>query len=944
MTATIHPDRRNASIGTDIRTDALTRQLYATDASIYEVLPKAVAFPAGKEEIKKCFEYARESGLSVTPRGSGSGLAGGAIGDGLIVDCQRKNQQIHGFNPELRTVRVGPGVVLDSLNSFLRPHGFQFGPDVATSSRASLGGMIANNSSGARVAVYGTTGDHVRSLDLVLSDGRSFTLDASGDGCAEDLESLSMAIRFNEDLIRRTYPDGMLKRWHGYGLKPWLDNPTRWTHLLAGSEGTLAVIAEAELQIIPLPKEKGLGLLFFDGAEEAMQASVEVSDLGPSAIEHIDRILFDQTKGQLAFQRARDLLRLDDEPCESILMVEFQSEVEDRLAQLQKRSLGQRSMKLTDTDSMNLVWRLRKAGLSLLTGCKGSAKPTTGIEDTAVRPEVLPEYVRALKNILRSQNLEACYYGHAASGLLHVRPVLDLKSSEDLRRFRVVSDEVSELVKSFQGSLAAEHGMGMARTEYLENHIGTELVELHREIKQAFDPDHMLNPGKIIDDGTFRVDSHLRKTIDPSSVNFPSTLKFAVKDDHWSDNLAQCNGCGGCRKSSGTMCPTFQATGEEVMSTRGRANLIRTWSQISDLSDDDSIKMLQEALMHCLSCKACKTECPSNVDMALIKAELQQLLRKRNGASLSQWVFGHVDLIAAIGSLFPDLINRIQSWSFAREFMKNPMNLSPERPLPELARQRFDYWFDQRRESDSQPGELVYLWDDTFVRYYDPHIGRSAVRVLEVLGFDVRLLRGRKCCGRPSFSQGDLRRARRQGIHNVDMILRHFNAPILFLEPSCYSMFREDYIEMDVPRAKDIADRCFLFEEFLAGRAASHPEWKHRFRSLDTPLGIHAHCHAKALCDVSFMSQFCKILWPNLPSQILPTGCCGMAGAFGATQSEYELSIKVGQNLCEILDQTSEPFRLIASGTSCRHQIEHMTSHKPVHFAEMLAEAMKDPV
>lgn len=941
MTSTLHSNSWVESSGINIRTDTITRRLYATDASIYEVFPTAVAFPKGAGEIAKCFQYAIEENLSVTPRGSGSGLAGGAIGDGLILDCQRNNQRIHSFDRERRTVRVGPGVVLDALNAFLRPHGFQFGPDVATSSRATLGGMIANDSSGARVAAYGTTGDHVRALDLVVSDGRMLTLNESSERLNPLIHQLLNTVQTKETLIRETYPDGMIKRWHGYGLRRWLEYPEQWTHLLAGSEGTLAVIAEAELNVIPLPMEKGLGLLFFDSVEEALQASVAVADLKPSAIEHIDRILFDQTRGQLAFQKARDLLRLDDQPCESILMVEFQSEVKDRLEQLRKRALGQRCLMLSENDSMNLVWHLRKAGLSLLTGCKGSAKPTTGIEDTAVRPEVLPEYVGALKRILDAQQLQACFYGHAASGLLHVRPVIDLQKSDDVSRFRLVADEVSALVKSFKGSLAAEHGVGMARTEYLADHVGPELIELHHEIKRAFDPEWRLNPGKVIDQGKYRFDSHLRRSIDTqtSPTSFSTELQFAVKDSHWSDNLAQCNGCGGCRKTTGTMCPTFQATGEEVMSTRGRANLIRSWTQTTD-KDSASNVILQEALKHCLSCKACKTECPSNVDIALIKAELQHAIRKHSGVSMAQWLFGHVDQMAELGSLFPHWSNRIQSWAPLRRWIEKPLNISPKRPLPNFTEQRFDHWFDQRHSPEGSNRKLVYLWDDTFVRHYDPPIGRAAVRVLERLGYEVRLLRQRKCCGRPSFSQGDLDRARRLGVMNIELILRHPVAPVLFLEPSCYSMFREDYRELNVPEAEKISDRCFLFEQFLADQATSHPEWQDLFLPIDKPLNIHAHCHAKALCDVSFMSQFAETIWPENGAQVLPTGCCGMAGAFGATQSEYDLSIKVGQNMVGVLDGMDDPSHLIASGTSCRHQIEHLTMRKPQHFAEILADSL----
>jgi len=933
------------STGVDIRSDAVTRQLYATDASIYEITPKAVAFPKGPEEMSRVFRMAADEGLSVTPRGSGSGLAGGAIGEGLIMDCQRFNKQIHSFDPDQKSIRVGPGVVLDALNAFLHPHGFQFGPDVATSSRATLGGMIANNSSGARVSAYGVTGDHVRSLDLIKSDGTRVTFDNHGNMTTDWLEDLLFHIQSNAGLIRKTFPDGMIKRWHGYGLRKCLDQPTHWTQLLSGSEGTLAVIAGAELNIVPLPKEKGLGLLFFDSATDAMQASVDVADLKPSAIEHIDRILFDQTRGQLLFQQARSLLELDDKPCESILMVEFQEDVADCLDQLGKRRLGKRRLMLQDSSSMQLVWQLRKAGLSLLTGCKGAAKPTTGIEDTAVCPKVLPEYVRELQKILAAQKLEACYYGHAASGLLHIRPVLNIQLPEDIRRFRAVADDISQLVKTFKGSLAAEHGIGIARSEYLEDHIGPELMDLHRKIKETFDPSWRLNPGKVIDlDKRYRIDSCLRHPITSQSpaATFNPELAFAAKDAHWTDNLAQCNGCGGCRKAPATMCPTFQATGEEIMSTRGRANLIRTWTQEGRAKEDMPL-MLQEALGHCLSCKACKAECPSNVDMALIKAELQQVMRDRHGATLSQWLFGHVDWIAEWASHFPAWSNRMQSWNWLRRRLEKPFNLSIKRPLPNFANQRFDRWFAQRVSNHPTPNGPVYLWDDTFARYYDPHIGKAAVEVLEHLGFEVRLLLGRRCCGRPSFSQGDLRRARRLGQHNIDLIERNPKTPILFLEPSCFSMFREDYTELGVKGADTIANRCHLLEAFLAQQCEKHPEWRDRFHPPQTPAVTHVHCHAKALTNTSYIQQLKQHLWPDIKPEILASGCCGMAGAFGASESEYELSVQVGNQLAEMLNQYPEKAQVISNGTSCRHQIEHLTDRNPLHIAEVLAKSIRKP-
>jgi len=441
-----------AATGCAVRFDNLTRQLYATDASIYQIEPAGVAFPRSAEEASSVIRLAADTGVSVTPRGAGTSLVGNAIGEGLIVDFSRHNRQITDLNIDNRTVRVGAGVVLDQLNAFLRPHGFCFGPDVATSSRATLGGMIANNSSGAHVPIYGTTADHVVSTEIVLVDGRVLNIGATHDTLRAERLKIDNLIRAHSAEIAEQMPPGLLKRWPGYGLERFLRAPDNLNEILAGSEGTLAAIFSAELKISPLPRDKGLGLIFFASVAEAMQATVELLDLKPAAIEHIDRPLFDQTRHQLNFQAARDLLELEAKPCEAILLVEFYEDVAERLSSLRSRQLGLRTKILTDIGEMNLVWSVRKAGLSLLTGRVGAAKPVAFIEDAAVRPAQLPDYVRGLASIMKPLGLEASYYGHAASGLLHVRPVLDLHDAEDLKKFRQVADQTSALVKQFKGS------------------------------------------------------------------------------------------------------------------------------------------------------------------------------------------------------------------------------------------------------------------------------------------------------------------------------------------------------------------------------------------------------------------------------------------------------------------------------------------------------------
>src|SRR6266404_2923795 len=693
MTST--QERKIKQTGCDARFDNVTRQLYATDASIYQIEPIGAAFPRSAREASAVIRAAAEAGVPVTPRGAGTSLVGNAIGKGLIVEFSRYNRQITDLDLEKQSVRVEAGVVLDQLNDFLRPHEFCFGPDVATSSRATLGGMIANNSSGARCPIYGTTADHVISLEIVMADGRVEKIGPMHESLRGERMKIANLIRAKSAEMAKRWPPALIKRWPGYGIERFLRAPNDLTNILAGSEATLAAIFSAELKICPLPHEKGLGLIFFASVAEAMQATVELLDLKPAAIEHIDRPLLDQTKGQLHFQAARDLLELDAQPCEAILIVEFYDDMAERLSILESRRIGLRKKILTDPAQMNLVWSVRKSGLSLLTGCVGAAKPVAFIEDAAVRPAQLPEYVRGLQSIMAPLGLEASYYGHAASGLLHVRPVLDLHSDSDMKKFRQVADQTSALVKQFKGSLSAEHGVGIARTEYMRDQLGDELLRVLREIKRMFDPKNIFNPGKIFDDGRHKIDNYLRENFArPLKLPFQPVLAFAFKDRSFVGNLEQCNGCGGCLKHSGIMCPTFIATGQEVMSTRGRANIIRAALELR-VNGHDPLKSeeLDAALSNCLSCKGCTPECPSNVNLALLKAEMLYARHRRDGLPLRERLLSNVDLLGKLGCLVPRLTNRLLGSKSARIAMEKTIGISARRSLPHYASERFDKLF-----------------------------------------------------------------------------------------------------------------------------------------------------------------------------------------------------------------------------------------------------------
>lgn len=933
----------------EIRRDPLSRQLYATDASIYQVEPQSVALPKSIEELSELMAATAEEGLPMTPRGAGTGLAGGALGRGMVIDLARHNRGISHLDVEARTVRAGAGVVLDQLNAYLQPHGLMFAPDVATSSRATIGGMINNNSSGARAPRFGATIDHVRSVRMALPGGRVVDFGPDPETLGGAAERVAAAIHAREDLIRERFHQGVVKRWPGYAVDRFLRNGGNFAALAGGSEGTLGAVWSAELNLVPAPREKGMGIVFFDSVVEAMEATVALLDLEPDAIEHIDDVLFDQTRGQLAFKAARDYLELDDLPCKSILMVEFSEQVEEKLSLFMEKSVGVRRKACRDNVTLNHIFELRKSGLSLLTSRKGDAKPTAGIEDVSVTPAQLPDYVRGLKAVMGAMGMEASFYGHAASGLLHVRPIVDLHDADDIRKFRKLAEEVSALTLQFKGSLAAEHGVGMARTEFMSEHLGPELLDLMAGIKQAFDPENLMNPGKIFPNPDIKIDRHLRQgagsKVWDRDLPFEVRLGYVAKDESFVGHLEQCNGCGGCKKSAPTMCPTFVVTGEEIMSTRGRANAIRAAIEDRLPSKDNPVlgEDLMQALKYCLACKACKRECPSNVDMALLKAELLHARNRAKGTPLSSRMLARVDRLGETASRIPALANLMLERPFTRALLERAAGIDANAPLPRYAEQRFDHWFERReRAGQARPGDRgdVLLWDDCFCRYNDPNVGHAAVRVLEAADYEVLLPEGRACCGRPAFSTGQLELAASMARHNVRLLAQSPH-PIVFLEPSCYSMFVQDYLELGVAGAKAIAERAVLFEDFMLTAMQSAPK-PLPLRELNQRSAVHVHCHAKALTNPAAHAQLARSL-PGNEVSVLPSGCCGMAGAFGMMRETRELSVRVAKPLLDLVENLPPGTRVVASGSSCRHQLASLSDAKPLHMAELMATALDEP-
>ena len=924
--------------GCEIRTRDLDRMLYATDASIYRVEPSVVALPRDATQCSAVVMAAGEAGIAVTPRGAGTGLTGGAIGEGLIVDVSRYLTDIEPLDCESHTIRVGAGVVLDRLNRILMPEGFWFGPDVATSSRATLGGMIANNSSGAHAPVYGTTADHVEALEVVLADGSLAWVGRGQDGFeALRAEAAEIVLKHRAEIERRLPPD-LIKRRPGYDLHRFLTEPSNLGSLIAGSEGTLGVITSAIVRVMPRPTHRGLGVLCFSSVTEAMLSMTELQRLKPAAVEHLDLPVFGQSRGRLEFDAVRALLELHEKPCQSLLLVEFFDDIEDHLAELAKMSLGDRIVICHGEAEQEMVWQLRRAGLSLVTSCVGAAKPTTIIEDACVRPEDLPAFVEGMKAIMAEHGGATSFYGHAASGLLHIRPTLDLHLEEDVSKLREVAEATSALVRRFGGSLAGEHGVGIARTEFLLDHLGPELIELTAEVKEVFDPHGVMNPGKIVDTGRWTMDQDLR--LGPGSelsLPFEPLSAFVEKDRSFVGNLEQCNGCGGCLKDAPVMCPTYVATGDEVLSTRGRANVLRATLE-GRFDGGIAASELAEALGSCLSCKACKRECPSGVDLALLKAESLQARHRMQGPSLADRVIARSDFLGKVGSAMAPLSNFFVGLKPIRLLMQRLLGLDAGRSLPLFTHRRFDRWFARRTDRSGGHRGRVILWDDTWVRYHEPEVGKAAVEVLETAGFEVVLAEGRRCCGRPAISRGLLEEARELGRHNIALLRSMGEAPIVFLEPSCWSTFVDEYRQFEIEGVDEVAQRCVLFEDFILALLDADLEAL-PLESLDFQAAIHGHCHAKALADVGTLRRLFAHV-PGLQAEPLETGCCGMAGAFGMMAANRDLSLAVAEPLVRQIAPLPEDALVVAAGTSCRIQVRDLTGRDCLHPAEVLARAL----
>ena len=956
-------DRLRRETTAEVRSDRAGRWLYATDASLYQVEPIGVALPRTVDDLAAAVRIAAEEGVPIVPRGAATSLSGQTVGEGLVLDLSKHLNRIGIVDRDRMTVRVEPGVVLDRLNAHLRPLGLMFGPDVSTGDRATLGGMIGNNSAGARSLRYGKTVDHVRSLDVVLDDGSHA---AFGPVAPENLDAtcrrpdrvgrIHAAVRDtvdrHRDAIVARFPR-ILRRVSGYNLDElvpglpvrapgWVDGPWAFNlaRLIVGSEGTLATIAGAEVNVVPIPAAQGLVILSFATIPAALDRLAEIIATGPAAVEMVDRMMLDLAAGNPDY--ARSLSVAEGRPA-AVLAAQFYAdsaaELADRASDLARRFRGTPGVlgvrqSLTES-AKDDFWKIRKAGVSLLMGMVGDAKPVAFVEDTAVSPDRLPAFYDRFAAILDRHGTVGACYGHADVGCLHIRPVINVKTSEGVDKLRSISREVSDLVVEFGGSMSGEHGDGLARSGWNAKLFGPEVYAAFGEVKRAFDPGGRMNPGKVVaspDPGSLlRIgpDYHAREPED-TALDFSAQGGFARA-------VEMCSGVGACRKNGGgTMCPSYMVTLDERHTTRARANTLRLVMAGELPADGLDSRALDESLDLCLQCKACKTECPSNVDMSKLKSEYLYQKYKNKPIPFGSLLMGHIHHLNRVGSATAPLANATLKNPAFKWALEKLAGIDRRRTLPTFAAGSLHRWF-RKHTPDARAGSRgsVILLDDCFTTYNAPEVGRSAVRVLEAGGYRVELA-GLPCCGRPAISKGLLGLARDLARGNVARLVESARrgVPILGCEPSCLLTLVDEYRDFRIgPDADLVASAARLVDAFVADRDAM-PELP--LRPMSGRVLLHGHCQQKALVGTAGTVAALKRI-ENLDVKELDSGCCGMAGSFGYELGHYEISTALAERILLPAARAEPGARLVAPGFSCRSQVHGLAGIDALHPIEVIA-------
>lgn len=956
--------------------DQTMRTLYATDASAYREFPLAVAIPETKEDIQKLILFAKENKLSVIPRAAGTSLAGQVVGKGIVVDISQHFNNILSVDKKEKTAWVEPGVIRDELNTFLRSHNLFFGPETSTSNRCMIGGMVGNNACGARSLVYGSTREHLLEIKGFLADGseiifgelsnEEFEKKCQGVNVVSELEQSiylqaknSLSSAHNRKLFDSNYPKKSIPRRNtGYALdllaatKPFHPGGQKFNFckLIAGSEGTLFFATAIKLNLVEALKPfSALVCIHCNSIDESLKANLEVLPFKPDSVELIDHYILECTKENSEQRQNRFFVQGDPK---AILIVEFLRDTENEIKELagkmekhlRSKNMGYHFPVVTGVD-VNKVWNLRKAGLGLLSNIPGDAKAVAVIEDTAVAVEDLPSFIEEFNLILHKKNLHCVHYAHAATGELHLRPIINLKTKEGTVLFREIASDIAQLVKKFNGSLSGEHGDGRLRGEFIPFMFGMEIYQLFIEVKRTWDPWNVFNPGKIVE--TPPMDTALRYSPGQDSSLIETYFDFSQQEGILRA-AEMCNGSGDCRKtqvSGGTMCPSYMATRDEKHTTRARANILRETLTQSKKENKFDAEELLDVLDLCLSCKGCKSECPSNVDIAKLKAETLQQYHNTNGIKFRSRLIGHTPRINQLFATVPFLYNLFIR-GLTGKLVKKISGFAGDRSLPAMHQTTFARWFRNYTQVGNFKNGKIYLYNDEFLNYYDVTIGQTAVKLFNRLGYQVEVP-DIGMSGRTYLSKGMIEMARKIAEKNVQYasVTLNKDVPLIGIEPSGILSFRDEYPDLCRGKLKEEAEklskRALLIEEFLAKELDAGRITTTVFTEESARIRMHGHCFQKALSSLVPLKKILS-LPKNYTVVNIPSGCCGMAGSFGYEKEHYAISMKIGE-LVLFPAVRSEPSSTMisASGTSCRHQISDGTGRKALHPVEILFAALK---
>jgi FAD/FMN-containing dehydrogenase/Fe-S oxidoreductase len=943
-------------ISGEVRFDDRARALYATDASLYEMRPHGVVLPKTVADVKVVVEVANAHNLAILPRGGGTSLAGQAVGEAIVIDFTKYMDNVLEFNPEHRWVKVQPGVIRDNLNEFLKPYKLHFTPDVSTTNRSAIGGMVANNSAGTRSIKYGKALDQVIAMTVMLADGSIVELKELSETELQEklgLETLEgniyktvhHVVSHHAGEIEKRFPK-VMRRVGGYNLDEFVNKPFNLAKLVSGSEGTLAIILDLTLKLFPVPSHKCLALLHFESLRDSFKAVPYINEHGPSAVETLDDVLLELGSQNPAL--ASLMTWVKGHP-KAVLIVEFDGESEEEM-------LGNLHTMQTDTriSAMSYhthlamsakeqadILELRKAGLGIYYTMKGDAKPVAFIEDAAIPPEHLADYIPEVLELCATYGVKAVMYGHASVGVIHVRPILNMKKAEDLEKFKRISEETFALVKKYGGSWSGEHGDGLVRSYQNRKLFGVTLYNAFRDIKYAFDPKNLLNPGKIVD-AQEDITQNLRFDKNYKGLPLKTVFDFSA-DDGFLGAIEMCSGVGACRKTTtGTMCPSYMATRDEDHSTRGRANILRE-AMTGKLPGGLTSREVYNVLDLCLECKACKSECPSRVDMAKLKYEFLQQYYDAHGTPLQAKAFGYSYLTSPLGRTFAPIANRVLPLKPVRWLLEKTLGIDKRRIMPRYAEQSFDQWVNERRQMRQQPPSptrpKVALFADTWTMYHEPNVGIAATKVLEALGYQVEHI-PYQCCGRTLISKGLLRQAKKLATKNVRTLQGYVahNIPVVGLEPSCVTAFQDDYRDL-VPGEKTeaVANNVKMIDQFLAKEWTSGKlEPNNVFHKNGTPVMLHGHCQQRAI--IGTKATQAVLGWVSNDVKEVDSGCCGMAGSFG--YSHYDVSMQSGER--RLFPAAREhKGEIAACGFSCRHQIKDGANKQAKHVVEIMHDALK---